>query len=650
MKKFLRWLRLGAGFAAMAAASLLFTTQASASINIGGGGGTLGASPFIIVTTTSTQPATTTRQFGTFSPQVTNLYDLGEPAFSWRNIYASGTLIGASVSSSVITATTGTFMNLTWVNATGTGSTYLNNTTVSSTLFFGPAATSSLFNDAFNATRFGLNNTNPFLIIGTQANSTIDYGLHSFGLQDPIIGLVPGDGSKNHVSFFGSLPQLGEFLFSSGSGDDLDGTKRAANGLDLSFGAGNSGGLSGNGGMITFAAGSAIGGVAGDGGQIRFEPGSGTSTGAYGNIWLNGGIRVQYASLGDVDRTLTKNDYFLAVNVLTATHKYTLPPANTVDTGTSFELQDQTGNASTTLKLNIVTNDGTTIDGIAGTTGRSITTPYGSLRVMKGGLGNWYTVTGDLGSQYASSVNIQGGNVSSTNATSTNLNVTNLTVTNCTGCSSVTSTTFFPGLIWTNATGTNTTSTNLFASFANFTSVTGTAARFNSLALGSALPITSGGTGVSTLPTGLLTGNGTSAITVTTSTAETNCTPTVTLVGGAGNTVPQYATNGCRYSVLGQTVQLDVDLHGASGNSGNGTGIINIALPLPTNLSSNTFGSFPCGGYANSALGNEVYCNFGAGSSTATLLSGELLSSGIGGTQQSGSDRSIKLHFSYNTN
>jgi hypothetical protein len=58
-------------------------------------------------------------------------------------------------------------------------------------------------------------------------------------------------------------------------------------------------------------------------------------------------------------------------------------------------------------------------------------------------------------------------------------------------------------------------------------------------------------------------------------------TPTVTLVGGAGNTVPVYSTNWGAYKKIGKTVHYTVLLDGDGGAEGAGTGNIRIALPFP---------------------------------------------------------------------
>lgn len=69
------------------------------------------------------------------------------------------------------------------------------------------------------------------------------------------------------------------------------------------------------------------------------------------------------------------------------------------------------------------------------------------------------------------------------------------------------------------------------------------------------------------------------------STAWANFTPTVTLVGGAGNTVPVYSTNGGRWTQIGKTVFVRIYLTGDGGNEGAGTGQVNIALPVAVGAS-----------------------------------------------------------------
>lgn len=60
----------------------------------------------------------------------------------------------------------------------------------------------------------------------------------------------------------------------------------------------------------------------------------------------------------------------------------------------------------------------------------------------------------------------------------------------------------------------------------------------------------------------------------------TTFTPTVTLVGGAANTVPVYTINSGRYTQIGNICYVRIDLVGDGGAEGAGTGKFTIALPL----------------------------------------------------------------------
>lgn len=66
-------------------------------------------------------------------------------------------------------------------------------------------------------------------------------------------------------------------------------------------------------------------------------------------------------------------------------------------------------------------------------------------------------------------------------------------------------------------------------------------------------------------------------------------TPTVTLVGGAGNTVPQYTNNYGRYRQVGKTVHFSILLDGQTGADGAGTGVVNVALPVAVRNRTNVY-------------------------------------------------------------
>lgn len=97
---------------------------------------------------------------------------------------------------------------------------------------------------------------------------------------------------------------------------------------------------------------------------------------------------------------------------------------------------------------------------------------------------------------------------------------------------------------------------------------------------GTDVAVADGGTGTSSLPSGILVGAGTSAITALNNTVWTNFTPTVSLEGGTGNTVPQYSTNSGRYRRIGDIVFVDIRLNADGGDEGAGTGELHLSLPV----------------------------------------------------------------------
>jgi hypothetical protein len=124
-------------------------------------------------------------------------------------------------------------------------------------------------------------------------------------------------------------------------------------------------------------------------------------------------------------------------------------------------------------------------------------------------------------------------------------------------------------------------------------------------------------------------------------------TPTVTLVGGAGNTVPVYTTNTGRYQVIGKTVFVDVYLTGDGGAEGAGTGVINIALPV-TASASNPLSLFPVGYALNNATERKLWATV---NSTTTInliyLNTSDASAGLTGADQNNATRTIRVKFFY---
>ena len=134
---------------------------------------------------------------------------------------------------------------------------------------------------------------------------------------------------------------------------------------------------------------------------------------------------------------------------------------------------------------------------------------------------------------------------------------------------------------------------------------------------------------------------------------EGTFTPTVTLVGGAGNTTPVYSTNTGRYTRIGNRVLVDIYLTGDGGAEGAGTGVLNIALPI-TASASHPDGIFTGGSVINST--EEIIC-YGviAGSATTVALKMQADTAGavtsdivdVTGADQNNATRSIRLKFFY---
>lgn len=95
--------------------------------------------------------------------------------------------------------------------------------------------------------------------------------------------------------------------------------------------------------------------------------------------------------------------------------------------------------------------------------------------------------------------------------------------------------------------------------------------------------------------------------------------PTVTLVGGAGNTVPVYSTNTGRYTRIGNRVISDYYFSGDGGDEGAGTGRINISLPIAASASGAT--TISAHGFAfNNATNMLLFANIASSASVAELF------------------------------
>src|SRR3990167_9193171 len=129
---------------------------------------------------------------------------------------------------------------------------------------------------------------------------------------------------------------------------------------------------------------------------------------------------------------------------------------------------------------------------------------------------------------------------------------------------------------------------------------------------------------------------------------EGTFTPTVTLVGGAGNTVPQYTENTGRYVRIGRTVFVDIYLDGDGGADGAGTGQLTIALPYAS-AASHPIGNFNAGSLINGGDEQIIWGTIAATTSVINLLywATTIDLFGVPGTMQAGTTRTVRLKFFY---
>ncbi len=127
-----------------------------------------------------------------------------------------------------------------------------------------------------------------------------------------------------------------------------------------------------------------------------------------------------------------------------------------------------------------------------------------------------------------------------------------------------------------------------------------------------------------------------------------NYTPTVTLVGGAGNTVPVYTTNTGRWSRTGKLVNVEIYLTGDGGNEGAGSGILTIALPFTSGANQAT--SYVAAGILNNNVTfGYVLAQVAASTSVVSLGYFSAASTFIAapGSIQNNTTRTIRMNFWY---
>lgn len=129
---------------------------------------------------------------------------------------------------------------------------------------------------------------------------------------------------------------------------------------------------------------------------------------------------------------------------------------------------------------------------------------------------------------------------------------------------------------------------------------------------------------------------------------EGTFTPTVTLVGGVGNTTPVYSTNTGRYTQIGNRVFVDVYLTGDGGAEGAGTGTLSVAIPTASSASHPT-SYFPCGFFANGTAEEPIWGQIAAGGSVIDFAYEDVLNNFavMTGAEQNNTTRTVRLKFFY---
>ena len=161
-------------------------------------------------------------------------------------------------------------------------------------------------------------------------------------------------------------------------------------------------------------------------------------------------------------------------------------------------------------------------------------------------------------------------------------------------------------------------------------------------------------TGLATANNRFLTTDGSGIPSLSNTYLNTSYTPVLTLVGGAGNTVPVYTVNSGLYTTIGGRTFVDITLEGDGGAEGAGTGVVNISLPVTASASipSNTNGRWiQFGSAVNGGAQYMLVGTIGASATTLTLRywSALLAITNFAGNDQNNATRNINLSFSYLT-
>jgi hypothetical protein len=131
----------------------------------------------------------------------------------------------------------------------------------------------------------------------------------------------------------------------------------------------------------------------------------------------------------------------------------------------------------------------------------------------------------------------------------------------------------------------------------------------------------------------------------------TTWVPVITLVGGAGNTVPVYTTNLGTYTIRGNTVFCNINLSGDGGAEGAGTGLMYCSLPRASGATQLEV-LVPAGSIVNGGSENVIFARLLASQSTVQLYRSIISGSNVEtdpltGAQQNNATRFIQMQLRY---
>ena len=129
---------------------------------------------------------------------------------------------------------------------------------------------------------------------------------------------------------------------------------------------------------------------------------------------------------------------------------------------------------------------------------------------------------------------------------------------------------------------------------------------------------------------------------------ESTWTISVTLVGGTGNTVPQYYTKSARYTRIGNLCFCRILLDGDGGDEGAGSGQLHISLPITVSTSQKADYTI-AGHFHNGATENISFVQPVAGDTVAAVFVQTSISqtAAATGADQNNTIRAMSFDFYY---